>query len=196
MKIPHVLAALLLVQTATAVAAAPAADAAPASAVEGFQISPRIGKSTLTVKPGIVQSGQTGSFDALLSGIDLSYTLPGGPMAEIGYGSQGNWSWFGTQDAYRLREYSLAVGFQIHTPRDFLITPKVGRSSWDLSSQDVVFRNPDAGHGDRISGYQNFWELSLQKQIRHAAALGVTYKDNHYDFGSVRSIAFTASFYL
>jgi hypothetical protein len=36
----------------------------------------------------------------------------------------------------------------------------------------------------------------LQKKINEGVALGVTYKDNPYDFGDAKSIAFTATFGL
>ena len=77
-----------------------------------------------------------------------------------------------------------------------MITPKVGRSQWELYSRNAVFARPVSGQPDTVRGYQNFWELSIQKRVRDVAALGVMFKDNHYDFGDVRSIAFTASFYL
>ena len=47
-----------------------------------------------------------------------------------------------------------------------------------------------------IRGYDDFWEPTLQKKVSQSIALGVTYKDNRYDFGNVRSIAFTATFGL
>jgi len=197
MKFCYGLAALLAFQVAAA--AGPAREAGPGDAaisVGGFQISPRVGKSMLHLNPGAVRSGQVGDFDTLLGGVNLSYTLPAGPMAEVGIGSQGSWGHLGLEDRYQLREYSLAVGYQIDTPHGFVITPKFGRSRWELYSRNAVFAHPVAGQPDTVRGYQNFWELSLQKKVRDVAALGVMLKDNHYDFGDVRSVAFTASFYL
>jgi hypothetical protein len=197
MKIIYGLAALLAFQVASAAGPAGTDESgAAAFSVGGFQVSPRVGKSMLHVNPGMLRSGQTGDFDTLLGGVNLSYTLPAGVMAELGFGSQGNWGLLGLEDRYQLREYSLGVGYQIATPHGFVITPKVGRSQWELYSRNAVFARPVSGQPDTVRGYQNFWELSIQKRVRDVAALGVMFKDNHYDFGDVRSIAFTASFYL
>jgi hypothetical protein len=197
MRFIYGLTALLAFGVATAATPGGVSDASDAAfSAGGFQISPRVGKSMLHLNPGAVRSGQVGDFDTLLGGVNLSYTLPAGPMAELGYGSQGNWGHLGLEDRYQLREYSLALGYQIATPHGFVITPKVGRSRWELYSRNAVFAHPLAGQPDTVRGYQNFWELSLQKRVRDVAALGVVLKDNHYDFGDVRSVAFTASFYL
>jgi hypothetical protein len=197
MKIIYGLAALLSFHVASAASPAATAGAGDAAtAVGGFQISPRVGKTTLHLNSGVVRSGTEADYETLLGGVALSYTMAAGPLAEFGYGSQGNWSFFGLEDRYRLREYSLAAGYRISTPRGFVITPKLGRSRWELLAQDSVFTRADSGQPNTMRGYENFWELSLQKKIRDAAALGVTFKENHYDFGKARTIAFTATFNL
>jgi hypothetical protein len=95
-----------------------------------------------------------------------------------------------------LSEYTLAVGFQIDTPSGFRITPKVGRARWDLYSREGLLTGVDPALDNTRRDYNNYWELSLQKEIRDDIALGVVFKDNPYEFGNVRSIAFTASFNL
>lgn len=187
MKIHYALASLLLLQ---------AAATSPVLAAEGFQISPRVGKSTLRLDADVVTSHEVVEKDTLLTGVMLGYVTPFGLMAEGGYSTQGNWDVFGWEDKYKLSEYTLAVGFQIDTPKGFRIVPKVGRARWDLYSKEGSLNHPGPERTDTIRGYDNFWELTLQKQIGRSVALGVTYKDNPYDFGDVRSIAFTASFGL
>jgi len=160
----------------------------------GFVISPRIGKTTITINRDMLASDQRVDIDALATGVSLGYVTPFNLLIEGGYLSQGNWTWFGTEDKYRLSEYNIEVGYQINTPHDFMITPRVGRSRWDLYSQDVALTQPsDPLDPYRKRGYDNYWELSLQKKVGRSAALGVSYKDNHYEFGNVKSIAFLAS---
>jgi len=162
-----------------------------------FMITPRVGKTTLTINRDMLASDQRVDIDALATGVALAYVTPFKLMIEGGYVSQGNWSWFGTVDKYRLSEYNLVVGYEIDTPHGFVITPKVGRSRWDLYSKDVALTHPtDSFDPQRQRGYDNFWELGLQKQVGKSAALGISYKDNHYQFGSVKSIAFVASIKL
>lgn len=160
----------------------------------GFVITPRVGKTTLTINHDMVTSDQRVDVNAFASGVSLGYITPFNLLIEGGYISQGNWDWFGATDKYRLSEYNVEVGFQIDTPHGFVITPRVGRSRWDLYSKDVTLTHPtDAYDPHRERGYDNYWELSLQKKVGRSSALGVSYKDNRYGFGNVKSIAFVAS---
>ncbi|MGE0188112.1 MAG: hypothetical protein AB7F79_02190 [Steroidobacteraceae bacterium] len=187
MKIKHLSTSLLLLQAVTIPAV---------MASEGFEISPRIGKTTLRIDADQLKSNTLREVDALQTGVRLAYVTPIGFMTEAGYSTQGNWSWFGTVDKYRLTEYSLAVGYQFETEHGFRIVPKVGRTRWDLFSKESTLLNPDTDRQNTIRDYDYFWELTLQKKISDSVALGVSYKDNSYKFGNVRSIAFTASFGL
>ena len=187
MKIKSVLISLLLLQ---------AASTSVVLAAEGFQISPRIGKSTLQIDADQLKDNQLHEVETLLTGVRMAYVSPIGLMVEGGYSSQGNWDWFGTVDRYRLTEYSLAVGYQFETQHGFRVIPKVGRTHWDLYSKENTLLHPDADRTNTIRDYDDFWELTLQKKISDTVALGVSYKDNPFKFGNVRSIAFTASFGL
>jgi hypothetical protein len=190
MKTCYAVIGLMLLQTSSAIAAD----------MGEFKISPRIGTSEIDIKSDLLADQKSVSVDAVAVGVTLSYVSPFGLMAEGGYVKQGNWDWFGAADEYQLSEYSLAIGFQIETPRGFLIVPKVGRVRWDLYSKENTFATLTT-IGNRedertIRSYDDFWELTLQKKISDSVALGVTYKNNHYDLGNVRSIAFTATFGL
>ncbi len=185
MKIRYAVASLLLSAVGTS-----------AMAAEGFQISPRVGKSTLQIDNDALTINEAVEKDTFLTGVTLGYVTPFYLMVEGGYSTQGNWTWFGSDDKYKLSEYTLAVGFQIDTPRGFRIVPKVGRTRWDLYSKEGYLDHPGPERSDTVRNYDNFWELTLQKKVSESVALGVTYKDNPYDFGNVKSIAFTASFGL
>ena len=159
-----------------------------------FMISPRVGRSTLTINHDMLASDQRADVNTLATGIALGYVAPFNMTIEAGYLSQGNWDWFGTENKYRLSEYNLAVGYQINTPHGFVITPKVGRSRWDLYSRDVGLTHPtDPLDPQRERGYDNFWEVNLQRKVSNTAALGISYKDNNYQFGNVRAVAFLVS---
>ncbi len=187
MKIHYALASLLLLQAATTTSA---------MAAEGFQISPRVGKTTLRIDADALTTHQMVEKDTFLTGVTLGYVTPFYLMAEGGYSTQGNWDVFGSEDKYKLSEYTIAVGFQIDTPKGFRIVPKVGRARWDLYSKEGYLDNPGPELANTVRSYDYFWELTLQKKVSDSVALGVTYKDNPYDFGNVKSIAFTASFGL
>jgi hypothetical protein len=187
MKIHYAVASLLLLQAAAG-SAAPVAD--------GFQIGTRIGKSTLKLDADATSTHEVVEKDTLLTGVTLGYVSPFYVMVEGGYSSQGNWTWFGTEDKYRLSEYSAAVGLQIDTPHGFRLIPKVGRERWDLYSKQGLLNTSTPGNTSTRRSYDNFWEFTLQKKINEVVALGVTYKDNPYDFGDAKSIAFTATFGL
>jgi OmpA-like transmembrane domain len=187
MNIHRVVAALLLMQAATSTTLL---------AAEGFQISPRIGKTTLHLDADVPSSNQSVDKDTFLTGVTLGYVTPFYLLTEAGYSKQGNWDVFGTEDKYTLSEYTLAVGAQLDTPHGFRIIPKVGRARWDLYSKEGSFQHPGPELVNTIRSYDNFWELTVQKQLSNSIALGVTYKDNRYDFGTIKTIAFTASFGL
>ena len=122
-----------------------------------FVISPRIGRTTLTINRDMLASNQRVDVNTLATGVSLGYLTPFNLVVEGGYLSQGNWTWFGTQDEYRLSEYNLVVGYQIDTPHDFVIAPKVGRTRWDLYSKDVALTHPtDPLDSQRERGYDNF----------------------------------------
>lgn len=173
-------------------------SAVPALAgTDELQLNARIGTGSLRVKPNVLADRLPDDVDVTTFGIGLGYVTPIGILVEGNYASSANRDsdsdWFGDNDElhYRLSEYTLAIGYQLETPRGFRVIPKVGRSRWDLYSRDMPFLYGDVDDYHHLRGYQNFWELGLQKTLGKAVALGVTYKDNDFDFGSSRSLALT-----
>ncbi len=187
MKIRYMLASLLVLQVASTSAVL---------AEEGFQISPRVGRSELRLDADALTTRKVTELETTLAGVEFAYVTPFGLLAEGGYSSQGNWDWWGATDKFRLSEYTLAVGFQIDTPSGFRITPKVGRARWELHSREGLLTRTDPALVNTRRDYDTYWELSLQKEVTDTIALGVVFKDNPYKFGDVQSIAFTASFGL
>jgi len=127
--------------------------------------------------------------------VQLRYVAPVGFLVEAGYDGQNNDRWDNRDHTLRLTEYTAAVGWQFETAHGFRITPKAGRARWDLYSDDGQLTQVKPGTNTR-RGYDNYWELSLQKTITDSVALGVLFKDNPYEFGNVKSVAFTATFAL
>jgi Outer membrane protein beta-barrel domain len=163
------------------------------AADEEFQISPRLGKGNLQIHSDLPVDHTAVDVDTFGAGITFGYVTPIGVLAEGGYTSQGNWNFFGARDDYRLREYTIAIGYQFETPRGFRLIPKAGREHWDLYTDDGAFHS-GATIDQTLRGNDYFWEVSLEKKLRRAVALGVTYRDNHLDFGNVRLLAFTMNF--
>lgn len=188
MRILHAVTAMCLLQTAAATAAL--------AAVDGLEINPRVGTGTLHIDSEAMLNGRAKNVDTVGAGVTLSYTTPIGLLAEGGYSSHGNWDFFGAADEYKFSEYMIALGYRFETRHDFRLIPKVGRNQWKLYNKEGAFDNPGPEDEKTLKSYDYFWEFTLQKQVSDAVALGVTYKKNHFDFGSLRSIAFTMSFAL
>jgi hypothetical protein len=163
---------------------------------ESFIITPRVGESTLTINNNVLTTNKTIEVDTLAVGVGVGYVAPFGLLVEGSTVSQGNWDVFGLLDRYDLTEYSAALGYRFETPHGFVITPKVGRSRWTLHTKDPHWINPDSDNEHSISGLDNFWEFNLQKKVGRRAAMGISFKDNHYQFGNVRSTAFIVSIAL
>jgi hypothetical protein len=163
-------------------------------AEQGFEISPRLGTGLIHIDRGFTLKNTEEDVHTAGAGVTLAYVTPINLLVEGGYSSQGNWDWFGSDDEFRFSEYTAALGYRFETPHGFRLVPKVGRTHWELFSKDSAFHRPDFTQTLKDDDY--FWEFTLQKQLGRSVALGVTYKKNHYDFGSVRVVSFTASFAL
>lgn len=174
-------------------------SAVPAMAADNeLQLNGRVGSGSLRIDSNVLADRLPDDVRTTMLGVGLGYVTPIGVLVEGGYASSANRDrWFDGDDDddlhYRLSEYTLAVGYQLETPRGFRVIPKVGSSRWDLYSRDMPFLAADPDHYNNLRGYQNFWELGVQKTLGKVVALGVTYKDNNFDFGSVRSLALTVT---
>jgi len=165
-----------------------------------FRIGPRIGTGEIRIKQGQVIGtevvDENVESDTAGIGGTFEYKAPFNLVLEAGVFSAGTFDWSGSDD-YRLTEYFGSVGFQIDLGRGFSITPRVGRSRWRLESdEDWFFDRHDDDDIPKVRGYQNYWEVSGMKRINRIWELGVSYRENNYDFGRNRSTVFTVMFNL
>jgi hypothetical protein len=115
-------------------------------------------------------------------------------MFEAGGFNYSNFSFFGANERRNLGEGTLAVGYQFESTRGFLLVPKVGRMKWRLSDKEGQWFNSGPEAERHEDGYDNFWELTLQKRVGKWVSLGVDLKGESFDFGSARAIMFVATF--
>ena len=168
------------------------------AAEQEFRIGPRIGTGELRINAGeaidrkIVDDRV--KEDTLGIGGTFEYKAPFGLVLEAGLFTSGTTDWFDSND-YRVSEYFGSVGYQIDLGRGFSITPRVGRSRWKLEADADWFDDEDDDH-PTTRGYQNYWEVSAMKRINRVWALGVSHRENHYDFGRLRATVFTVMFNL
>jgi hypothetical protein len=165
-----------------------------------FRIGPRIGTGEIRIKQG--QAIGTDVVDRNIKddtagiGGTVEYKAPFNLVIEAGAFSAGTFDWSNDND-YQLTEYFASVGFQVDLGRGFSLTPRVGRSRWKLESDDDWFRRRrDDDDNPAVRGYQNYWEISGMKRINRVWELGVSHRENHYDFGRDRSTVFTVMFNL
>jgi hypothetical protein len=172
---------------------------AACAAEQEFRIGPRIGTGEIRIKQGEVIGNdivdENVKEDTAGIGGTFEYKAPFGVVLEAGLFTAGTFDWFGSND-YRLSEYFASVGYQIDLPHGFSITPRVGRSRWKLEGDDEWFFDGNDDDHPTSRGYQNYWEVSAMKRINRIWALGVSHRENHYDFGRVRSTVFTVMFNL
>lgn len=175
--------------------------AAATFAAEGspdFRIGPRVGPGELRINAGerigdeVVRSRQTE--DTIGLGGTLEYRPIAGVVLETGVFRAGSSDWFDSDD-YIFTEYFGSLGYQFDLGRGFSITPRVGRARWKLETDDVWFFADD-DDPPTTRGYQNYWEVTAMKRINDIFSLGVSHKENHHDFGRVRSTVFTVMFDL
>ena len=169
------------------------------AAEQEFRIGPRIGTGEIRINQGEVIEREVidepVKEDTFGIGGTFEYKAPFGLVVEAGLFTSGTTDWFDSND-YRVSEYFGSVGYQIDLGRGFSITPRVGRSRWKLEADDEWFFDDDDDDNPTVRGYQNYWEVSAMKRINPRLSLGVSHRENHYDFGRMRSTVFTAMFNL
>lgn len=159
-----------------------------------FRIGPRIGPGELRIGAGEVIDSEIvadNTKEATLGvGGTFEYRAPFGLVLEAGLFTQGTTDWFDSQD-YRLSEYFGSIGYQIDLGHGFSITPRVGRVRWKLEADDDWFFDDNDEVNPAVRGYQNYWEVTAMKRIGARLSIGASHRENHYDFGRVRSTVFT-----
>lgn len=178
---------------AAAFLAVPQAQARDGSS---FQVSPRVGYATLRVDKENTISGERETKDALSVGVAFTAVAPFGVLLEGGYFKDMSNTFFGADDRYELTQYSIAVGYQFESESGVRFTPKAGRTHWRLHSKEGQLFHPGPEAEDEIEAYDYFWEATLQKSVGRSQSkwVGVTFKDNPFDFGTAQSVCFTMTF--
>jgi hypothetical protein len=113
-----------------------------------------------------------------------------GLLVEGGTESYGHWDLFDEDDEFFLRQYYVALGYQFELGDGWHLVPKLGRSKWKLTSEDIPLLNDD----DVERGYEYFWEVGFGKRINQVMSLGASVRSGDYEFGDAGSVAFVMTF--
>jgi len=164
-----------------------------------LQITPRLGFGNIELDPGVLtidnaQVGDDNEIDTADFGVGLAYLTPFGLVLEAGLQYQTNISFGRIFDNISFEERYIAAGFQFELGNGFRLTPKVGRTKWELRNEEGMFLNPGPEQFEEIDGYEDFYEVSFSKTISESISMGVRYKSADYSFGEVDSIMFITTF--
>jgi hypothetical protein len=159
-----------------------------------FQISPRIGRGELELDQFKNIDDDFADQDTVGIGVGFGILTPIGVLLEAGTESYGNFDFFNADDAFELRQYYGAVGYQFELGDGWRIVPKVGRSKWKLTSDEGWLFHDDDVDRDVRSGYENFWELGFGKRVNDVMTLGASVRSANFDFGDAGSVGFVMTF--
>lgn len=159
-------------------------------------ISPYAGYTHLRIDAGqIPEESGTLKADALQLGFSFGIRIPAGLLIEAGRSDAVHTDFFlGDEIDIDMKSYYGAVGWRIPFGEGWHFTPKLGRGKWKLSSSDIDWFDFDDDDGHEINGWDNFYELSLAREINDRISLGINFKDVDAQFGHSRSGTFVASF--
>lgn len=159
-------------------------------------IAPYAGYTHLRIDHGwIPEEFDTLRVDALQVGFAFGIRIPAGLMIEAGRSDAIHTDFFFSDEAdVEMKSYYGAIGWRIPFGEGWHFTPKVGRGKWKLSSSDFDWFDLDDDDRHEINGWDNFYELSLSREINKKVSLGINFKDVDQEFGHSRSGTFVATF--
>lgn len=134
------------------------------------------------------------SEDMIGIGGTIEYRPFMGLVLEAGLTTAGSTDWFDSEE-YQFTEYFGSIGYEFEFGNGFSVIPRVGRARWKLEADDNWFFEEDIDL-ETVRGYQNYWEITGMKRLNERVSLGISHKENHHDFGRVRSTVFMAMFDL
>jgi hypothetical protein len=159
-------------------------------------ISPYVGYAHLRLNNGTVwDQEETLRFDALQAGLAIGYRAPFGLTVEIGRSTAVHADFFDDSTGdFDLKQTYGAIGWQLDFGDGWQFTPRVGRTRWQLGSDE---RNLIAPNGDVVrefEGWQNFWAASITRALGDVASMGFNFKDIDQPYGHARIAEFTVKF--
>lgn len=165
--------------------------------IHEFRIGPRIGPGELRVDArqpiSQVLVGETTEETTVGLGGTLEYRAPFGLVIEVGHFTAGDSDWW-ERDKLYMTEAFASVGWQLDLGRGVSLIPRVGRSRWKLEDDESWF--DDDNVNPKIRGYEHYWEMSAMKRLNPVVMIGVSHRQNSFEFGRARSTVFTAMFNL
>ncbi len=178
------------------VMAAAAGLAAPVFADDdktSITIAPYLGGAHVRMDAERMVDGEPHDMDLLLAGVSIGVRTPIGLAFEIGrsdavHDDLSDWD----QEGFTLAQKYLAVSWQFNLGDDWTLAPKYGRAKWNLDADDVNFVDLNGDVTDKVSGYDNFGEITLAKKLSDSFSLGITVRGLETDFGDSYSGALTA----
>jgi hypothetical protein len=178
-----------------AVAASLGASAAYADELGKMYITPFVGYNHLRIDRGrVFDEPETIRFDSLQAGVTLGYHAPFGLVIEAGRSSAIHANIFDQHGDYALTQTFGAIGWQVEFADGWHITPSVGRGRWALGSDHRVLLDDAGERHYEVTGWDNFWEVALMREVNSAMSLGVNFKDVDQQFGHSRSGEFMLRF--
>jgi hypothetical protein len=158
-----------------------------------FQITPHIGQGELKIDAFEGVDDELHETDTYGLGIGFGVLTPIGVVIEIGADSQGNIEIFDDDEEFSLTQRYIAVGYQLELGDGWRITPKVGRASWKLRSDEGLFDFNDDDDRE-LRGYEYVYDVTVARKVSRVLTLGLNYKQGDFDFGKARALSFVVQF--
>jgi hypothetical protein len=158
-------------------------------------ITPFAGYNHLRIDRGVVfDEAETIRFDSLQFGATVGYRAPFGLVVEAGRSNAIHADIFDEHGDYALTQTFGAIGWQMNFAEGWHLTPRVGRGRWELKSDHRVLLDSAGGRHYEVKGWDNFWGVSLMRQVNETFSLGVNFKDVDQEFGHSRAGEFMVRF--
>jgi len=159
-----------------------------------WQLSPRAGHGLLRIDAFQGINSRRENSDGVQVGGNVGLLTPAGLLLEAGASTQSNWDWFGADAEFDFEEQHVSLGYQLELGDGWRVVPKVSRMRWRLHTEEGELFNPGPEAQSVLRSYEYTWEVLVGRQITDLLALGVSYQDNRFDFGSARMASFVVTF--
>ncbi len=168
--------------------------AAQAEGRTSILMSPYVGYSHLSFEGEVLRNGEDASFDAVFGGASLGLRAPFGLQMEVGRSTAFHIDLLDSDNDFELTQLYALIGWRVEFGDGWQITPAVGRAQWKLANEELELLDASGERVRRLDGYDNFYEVSLAREINEAFSLGIKLRNVNEDWGHARSAAVQASF--